>query len=80
MENSTETLLDEMGFEILVNYNWEESESDVQEGHGLHEVGKLISTELKSVELVIKGIGISLLDVLTEKQKKFIISLLTYPK
>lgn len=61
MKNNTETIVDDNGIEILVNYDWDKDD-----------------LELKSVEVVIAGIGIPLLSVLTLKQKTFIISKLSY--
>lgn len=78
MTHNAEALTDENGFEILVSYNYEQGESQVEEGHGLHEVGLMIYTELTSVEVVIGGIGVDIIHLLGERQKEFIISKLTY--
>ena len=78
MTKNVETIVDESGIEILVAYDYEQSESQVDEGHGYHEVGLMIYTELTSVEVVIKGRGIDILPLMTEKQKEYIIENLTY--
>lgn len=76
--DNTETLVDEQGIEILVAYSYDKSPSQVEEGHGLHEVGNMVYTELKSVEVVISGTGIDILPMMNEKQKQAIINKLTY--
>ena len=68
MRNNTETLVDENGIELLVNYDYEKS--DGEDG--------LYLTELKSVEIVIAGTGIDILGLMNEKQKGAIISKLQY--
>jgi hypothetical protein len=78
MTHNTESILDENGFEILVGYEYEQSPSQIEEGHGLHEVGYLVYTELKSVELVFKGRGIDIIPFIDERQKEYIINLLNY--
>jgi hypothetical protein len=78
LKQNTETLVDENGIEILVGYNYEQSPSQKEEGHGIHEVGNQIYTELSSVEVVIAGVGIDVLPRMTEKQKEEIISKLEY--
>lgn len=40
--------------ELVVNYDYEVSDSQIEEGHGYHEVGGLVYTELNSIGLVIK--------------------------
>lgn len=76
MEKKCITLVDENGIELLVGYDREESGSQVEEGHGLHEVGELVYRELTSVEVVIRGIGIDILPMMEEKQKESIVSLI----
>lgn len=78
MKNNTQCICDDNGFEINVLYEYEISESQIEEGHGSHEVGGLVETELKIVELIIDGIGVDVLPVLNELQKSKIISKLTY--
>lgn len=72
--NIVKTLLDDNGFEVLVNYDYEKSYPQQEEGHGKHEVGNGIYTKLNSVELVFAKKGIEILPLLTDKQKEFIIS------
>lgn len=78
MTYNSEMICDDNGFEILVGYEYETSESQIEEGHGFHEVGCMTYTVLSSVEVVIKGRGINILPFLTEKEKSFIISKLNY--
>lgn len=78
MTHNAEAVTDENGFEILVSYDYEQSESQVEEGHGYHEVGLMIETVLTSVEIVIGGIGVDIIHLLGERQKEFIISKLSY--
>lgn len=78
MQHNTETITDENGIEILVGYDYEQSPSQIEEGHGYHEVGNLIETELKTVEIVIAGKGIDILPSMNEKQKEAIVELLNY--
>lgn len=74
MKSYSELICDDNGFEILVEYNAERA--DPEDYHA--ELGTMICTELKSVEIVIAGRGIQLLNVLHENEKEFIISKLTY--
>lgn len=78
MKNYTQVLVDENGIEVTVNYDADISESQIEECHGIHEVGYMVETDLKSVEVVIAGDGIDILNILSEKQKTTIISKLTY--
>lgn len=78
MKSNSETICDDGGIEILVGYRYEQSESQIEECHGEHEVGLMIYTELTSVEVVIKGRGIDILPLMTDKQKDFIIANLQY--
>lgn len=78
MKHNTETIIDENGIEILVGYDYEISDSQIEECHGFHEVGQMVYTELKTVEVVIKGTGIDLLPLMNNKQKAYIIEQLNY--
>lgn len=78
MKQNTECISDDNGVEINVSYEYEISESQIEEGHGFNEVGCLVETELKVVELIIDGIGVDVLPYLNEIQKSKIISKLTY--
>jgi hypothetical protein len=72
MRNKIETISDDNGFEMLVDYNYEQSASQVEEGHGRHEVGCLVEIELKSVFLMFDNTTVNLTPFLTKQQKKFI--------
>ena len=65
-ETFTETLIDEAGIEILVNYSkeWNDQKEDF---HGEHDLSGYGFT-LNSVELVIAGEGISITKQLSLKQ------------
>lgn len=78
MKKNCETICDDNGIEIIVGYLYDQSESQVEEGHGHHEVGLMVYTELRSVEVVISGIGVQILPQLSDKQKEHIISKLQY--
>lgn len=75
MTQATEIISDDNGIEILVGYEFEKSPSQIEEGT---EVGKLVYTELKSVEVVIAGRGINILPALHPNEKEHIISKLQY--
>lgn len=68
----TETICDDNGIELIVAADVEQSSSQIQECHGYHDVGCLIDVTLKSVEIVIAGKGVEILDRLTESQKNII--------
>lgn len=78
MKKNVECICDDNGIELLVGYHYDESESQVEEGHGYHEVGCMVYTELQTVELIIAGKGIDVLPVMTQRQKDHIISKLSY--
>lgn len=78
MKRNSEMISDDGGIEILVGYRYEQSDGQLEEGHGYHQVGCMIYTELDSVEVVIKGRGVEILPMLTDRQKDFIIANLTY--
>lgn len=78
MTHNVEQLFDEYGMQLLVGYDYEKSPSQIEEGHGYHEVGCMTYTVLTSVGLFIDNTPVPILDRLTEKQKEHIISLLNY--
>lgn len=78
MKKNCETICDDNGIEIIVGYLYDQSESQTEEGHGYHEVGLMVYTELRSVEVVIAGTGVNILPQLSDKQKEHIISKLQY--
>jgi len=80
MKHTCETIVDDNGIELTVGYDYEITPSQVEECHGLHDVGNFIYTELQTVELIINHIGIDVLPILTPMQKDYIISLLNYDK
>ena len=78
MKQNTETIVDDNGIELAVSYEYEISESQIEFGHGKHEVGNRVETDLKIVELIIGGIGTDVLPLLNDIQKDTLISKLTY--
>lgn len=78
MKTNDENVVDQNGFEIHVEYNYEISDSQIEEGHGFHEVGRLVYTELTSVKLLMEENALDLLPLLNDKQKSYIISKLYY--
>ena len=70
-ETFTETLIDEAGIEILVNYSkeWNDQKEDFHGGHDLSGYG----FTLNSVELVIAGEGINITKQLSLKQYRVIL-------
>jgi len=79
MKKNVETFVDDNGIEILVGYRYENTPSYYEEvGNPGTLVSEMVYTELESVEVIIKGTGIDILDKLTEKQKSFIIENLSY--
>jgi hypothetical protein len=63
-----ETIIDELGIEIIVGGTIENSASQIEECHGYHEVGGGYHVTLTSVEIVISGKGIDILPQLSQKQ------------
>lgn len=79
MDHNCETLSDDNGFEILASYSFQKEKSYYEEpGNPETFVEPMVYTELHSVELLVAGRGIDILPLLTEKEKSFIISKLTY--
>ena len=78
MTHTCENIIDQDGIELLVSYDFEKSDSQIEECHGFHEVGNMVYTDLCSVEVIVKGSGIDILPLMNERQKKHIISLLNY--
>ena len=70
-ETFTETLIDEAGIEILVNYSkeWNDQKEDF---HGEHDLSGW-GYNLNSVELVIAGTGINITKQLNLKQNHAIL-------
>lgn len=79
MKKNTETIVDEQGIEILVGYRYEESPSFYAEpGNPGTLVDAMVYTEIDSVEVVIKGVGLDILPNLSSRQVDYIKSLLNY--
>lgn len=79
MTNTCETLVDDNGVEILVGYSYQKDKGYYEEpGNPDTFVEPLVYTELNSVEVVIKGKGVEILDRLDVKQKEWIIENLQY--
>lgn len=68
-KHSVETI---EGVELLVSYDYNEQSIRVEEFHGYHYFDDS-SVVLKSVEVVIAGVGIDITDQLTASQTKAII-------
>lgn len=80
MKNNSETLVSENGLEVLVAYEYNETPGYYEEAGnpGTWIEPSIDDTKLTSVEFVIKGRGIQLLHLLTEKEKQYLIDQLTY--
>jgi len=61
---STQTILDESGIELVVNYSWDRGED--------------AEYELRSVELIIGGTGLELVKLITRKQEDWIVKQLDF--
>lgn len=70
LTNEVEMVCDDNGYEIIVGYAKEKTR-EIELGET--EATTLVYIELQSVEVVIKGRGIDILNLLTEYQKEFII-------
>lgn len=68
MQHEVETIYGE----LLIGYDFEKRTRQ-EEGHGIHTFDESV-IELTSVELVIAGEGMDILDKLTPKQKQAIIN------
>ena len=82
MKHNTEILLPDpfnQGIEILVGYDFDKTNSFYsEEGNSGTLVEEMVYTELTSVEVIVKGVGIDILPMMNDLQKKHIISLLNY--
>lgn len=79
MPSNIETIVDDNGISILVDYSWEDEKGFCAEvGNPNTYVQPTIETELREVEIIINGEGISILKHLSESQKDYIISKLNY--
>lgn len=68
ISHNSEMIVDDNGIEILVGYDYEKSGPQIEECHGYHDVGNLVSVKLTSVEVIICGTGIDILPQMTKKQ------------
>jgi len=68
MTNDVQCICDDNGIELLVNFDYGKTASQVEECHGLHELGRGVEFLINSVELVIAGKGIDIVKQLTLKQ------------
>lgn len=79
MKKTCQTIVDDNGIEILVGYRYEESPKYYAEpGNPGTLVDAMVYTEIDSVEVVIKGLGIDILPQLSSRQVDYIKSLLNY--
>jgi hypothetical protein len=79
MKKNSETIVDAQGIEILVGYRYEESPRYYAEpGNPGTLVEAMVYTEIDSVEVVIKGVGLDILPNLSSRQVDYIKSLLNY--
>jgi len=83
MKNSEETILDENGFEILVNYDYElDYAYHAEIGNPATFVPASVddsSIKINSFEIVIGGTGIDIVSQLDKRQIDFIKTKLKYP-
>lgn len=70
MQNNTEIILANDGFELIVEYDFEKGV--------VEDVTGVFDTKLKVVEFVFGGVGIDILPLMNFFQKEVIISKLTY--
>ena len=80
MTHNSQTIIDESGIELVVGYDFEQSDDYyAEEGNPGTYVAGMVYTELTSVAIFIKGwVVTDILPLLTDKQKEYIISLLNY--
>lgn len=79
MQTLSETLVDENGIELIVGYEYDKTEPYYEEpGNVASFVEPTVETTLHSVEVVIAGKGVDILNQLTEQQKQSIVSKLDY--
>ena len=80
MKSNTETIVDDNGFELIVEYQYEEDKEHYEDKGNIGTfVPYSVYTEIKKVELVFAGRGAVIPhDLLTVKQIVFIISKLIH--
>lgn len=77
MTHTKELIVEDVLIDILVSYDWERGESQIEQ---YVEVGNRMYTKLTSVEVIIKGRAIDILPKLTIEQENAIIDRLNYDK
>ena len=55
MTKAIENIIDENGIELTVSYEYEKTRIQVETFHGPQEVGPTIYTEIKFIQLCVKG-------------------------
>lgn len=79
MKTNSELIVDEAGLEILVSYRYQRDGSQMEEGHGYHDVGGGIEVDLTAVEVIIKGgNSVDILPFLNGWQQDYIIDKLNF--
>ena len=72
-----EQIVDEFGIELIVGYSVRQEPYQYEECHGLHIVDGGNIVELGSVELIIDGQPIQLINLLNSRQTNYIINQLS---
>ena len=79
MKKTCQTISDDNGIEINVGFRYENTPSfHAEYGNPGTFVGEMVYTEIDSVEVVIKGVGLDILPNLSSRQVDYIKSLLNY--
>lgn len=74
MQNDTQAIIDDNGVELIVDFDWERGESQIEECHGYHEVGLDLEIGINSVKLVIGGVETDITKLLNHAQLNHLIS------
>lgn len=79
MKNDSQSIVDENGIEINVNFDYEKSEGYYEVPDNISSwVEESVEVDIKIVEIVIGGVGIDITHLLNEKQINIIKSKLDY--
>ena len=73
----TEVIVDQSSVELMVTYYYEKLSSQIEEGHGFHDVGGGHHVEISHVELIIDNQAIQILPLLSQRQLHSIIDQLS---
>ena len=73
MEKNTIVLIDDNGIEMLATYRIEHTPSQIEEGHGYHDIGNTDGIELLSIEVVIAKTSFDILHLMNDRQVNKII-------